>query len=101
MDTTDSTKSSSYLDMLLSIDAHNNVHTKLYDKRDDFDFNIIHFPFLDSNIPLSQAYGVYISQLIRIARACIEYADFIDPSKILTSKLLDQGYQSDRLKVAI
>ena len=99
--TTDSTKSSSYLDLLLSIDANTNLHTKLYDKRDDFDFHIVNFPFLDSNIPLSPAYGVYISQLIRYARACTEYTDFIDRSKILTSKLLNQGYKSDRLKVAI
>ena len=99
--TTDSTKSSSYLDLLLSIDANTNLHTKLYDKRDDFDFHIVNFPFLDSNIPLSPAYGVYISQLIRFARACTEYTDFIDRSKILTSKLLNQGYKSDRLKVAI
>ena len=99
--TTDSNKSSSYLDLLLSIDANKKLHTKLYDKRDDFDFHIVNFPFLDSNIPLSPAYGVYISQLIRYARACTEYTDFIDRSKILTSKLLNQGYKSDRLKVAI
>ena len=100
-DTTDSTTSSSYLDLLLSIDANKKLHTKLYDKRDDFDFHIVNFPFLDSNIPSSPAYGVYISQLIRYARACTEYTDFVDRSKSLTSKLLNQGYQSDRLKVAI
>ena len=49
--TTDSNKSSSYLDLLLSIDANKKLHTKLYDKRDDFDFHIVNFPFLDSNIP--------------------------------------------------
>ena len=48
--TTDPTKSSSYLDLLLSIDANKNLHTKLYDKRDDCDS---HIPFLDSNIPSS------------------------------------------------
>jgi hypothetical protein len=46
-----------------------NYSTSLYDKRDDFDFAIVNFPFLCSNIPLSPAYGVYISQLIRYARA--------------------------------
>ena len=99
--TTDSQKSSSYLDLLLSIGADNNLHTKLYDKRDDFDFHIVNFPFLDSNIPSSPAYGVYISQLIRYARACSEYSDFIDRSKILTSKLLNQGFQRDKLIVAL
>jgi hypothetical protein len=41
----------------------------MYDKRDDFNFKIINFPNMCSNIPASPAYGVYISQLIRYARA--------------------------------
>ena len=45
------------------------VSTKIYDKRDDFDFEIVHFQFLDGDIPRSTSFGVYISQLIRIARA--------------------------------
>ena len=68
--TTESTSSSSYLDLMLSVDVNKKLHTKLYDKRDDFNFPIVNFPFLDSNIPSSPAYGVYISQLIRYARAC-------------------------------
>ena len=47
-----------------------------YIKRDDFDFAIVNFPFLCTNIPLSSAYGVYMSQLIRYARACFVYDDF-------------------------
>ena len=43
------------------------VETKLYDKRDDFDFDIVNFPFLDGDVPRSTCYGVYISQLIRFA----------------------------------
>lgn len=89
------------MDLLLSIDSENHLNTKLYDKRDDFDFHIVNFPFLDSNIPSSPAYGVYISQLIRYARACSKYADFIDRSKILTSKLLSQNFQKDKLIVAL
>ena len=45
------------------------VSTKIYDKRDDFDFEIVNFPFLDGDVPRSTSYGVYISQLIRFARA--------------------------------
>ena len=45
------------------------VCTKIYDKRDDFDFAIVNFPFLDGDFPSSSSYGVYISQLIRFARA--------------------------------
>ena len=37
---------------------------------------IVNFPFLDSNIPTKPAYGVYISQLVRIGRICGQYEDF-------------------------
>jgi hypothetical protein len=50
----------------------------LYDKRDDFNFPIVNFPFICSNIPAAPAYGVYISQLIRYSRACGSYQDFLD-----------------------
>ena len=44
------------------------VSSKIYDKRDDFNFEIVNFPFLDGEDPRSSAYGVYISQLIRFER---------------------------------
>jgi hypothetical protein len=54
----------------------NQLSTKIYDKRDDFNFKIINFPNMCSNIPASPAYDVYISQLIRYARASSNYSDF-------------------------
>ena len=51
------------------------------------------FPYLSSNIPSAPAYGVYVSQLIRNARACSNYQDFIERGKVLTTKLLSQGYK--------
>ena len=41
--------------------SNDTVSTKIYDKRDDFDFEIVNFPFLDGDVPLSTSYGVYIS----------------------------------------
>ena len=61
----------SYLDLLLSIGRDGQLRTSLYDKRDDFNFHITNFPFLSSNIPSSPAYGVFISQLLRYARAAL------------------------------
>ena len=43
------------------------VRTKIYDKRDDFDFNIVNFPFLDGDVRRSASYGVNTSQRIRFA----------------------------------
>jgi hypothetical protein len=53
----------------LEIDSEGWLRTKLYDKGDDFNFPIVNFPFICSNIPAALAYGAYISQLIRYSRA--------------------------------
>ena len=100
-DTTESNTSASYLDLLLSIGRDGQLRTSLYDKRDDFNFYITNFPFLSSNIPSSLAYGVFISQLIRYARACSSYECFILKAVRLSSKLLGQGYVRERLKLSL
>ena len=97
-ETTESSTTASYLDLLLSIGKDGQLHTSLYDKRDDFNFHITNFPFLCSNIPSSSANGVFISQLIRYARASSSYECFILRARRLANKLLIQGYQAERLK---
>ena len=79
-----------YLDLHLSI-SNAFFSSKLYDKRDDFDFNIVNFPFLDDDVPRSTSNGVYISQLIRFAKVSIHVTDFSSRNKILTGKLLQQA----------
>ena len=83
--------------MHLSI-SNDSVSTKIYDKRDDFDFEMVNFPFLDGDVPRSTSYGVYISQLIRFARASSYVADFNTRNKLLTQKLLKQGYRYHKLR---
>ena len=69
----------------------------MYDKRDNFDFDIINFPcFLYGDVPNIPSYGVYISQ-IRFARESIHLADFSVRNKTLTAKLLQQGFQYHKL----
>ena len=85
-----------FLDLHLSI-SNDIVSTKIYDKRDDFDFEIVNFPFLDVDVPRSTSYGVYTSQLIRFARASSYVADFNTRNKLLTQKLLKQGYRYHKL----
>ena len=75
--------------------------TKIYDKHVDFDFEIANFPFLDGDVPRSTfygVYGVYISQLIRFARAFSYVADFNTHNKLLTQELLKQGYWYHKLR---
>ena len=97
-DTTERTTSASYLDLLLSIGRNGQLHTSIYDKRDDLNFHITNLPFLISNIPSSSAYRVFISQLIRYVRACSAYECFILRTRRHSRKLLKQGYLVERMK---
>ena len=54
-------------DLDLSI-TYDSVSTKIYDKQDDFNFDIVNCPVLVRDVPRSPFYGVYISQLICFAR---------------------------------
>jgi hypothetical protein len=99
-DTIESSTSASYLDVLLNIDAGGKLTIQLYDKQDDFSFTIVNFPYICSNIPLSPAYGVYISQLIQYARACSTYDQFLSRSRLLTDKLILHGFLQPRLMSA-
>ena len=92
------TTSASNLDLLLSIGKDGQLHTPIYNKRDDFNFHITNLPFLSSNILSSLAYCVFISQLIRYTRTCSSYECFILRTGRLSSKLLGQGYLVERLK---
>ena len=100
-DTTESNTSASYLDLLLSIGRDGQLRTSLHDKRGDFHFHITNVPFLNSNIPSSPVYGVFISQLIRYARASSSYECFILRTVRLSNKLLEQGYVQERLRSSL
>ena len=64
-----------FLDLPLTI-SKDTASTKIYDKPDDFDFEIVNVSFSDGDVPHSTSYGVYISQLIRFARASSHNAYF-------------------------
>ena len=87
------------MDLHLSI-SDGFVKTKIYDKRYDFDFDIVKFPFLNDDVPRSTSYGVYISQLFRFAPVSSHVYDFNTRNKVLTAKLLRQGYRYHKLRKA-
>jgi hypothetical protein len=100
-DSTDTDRSVSYLDLHLEIDSEWRLRTKLYDKRDDFNFPIVNFPFICSIIPAAPASGVYISQLIQHSRTCDSFQDCLDRGLLLTRKLLNQGFLLVKLKSSL
>ena len=89
-DTTDTVRSTLYLDLHLEFDSECWFRIKLRQKR-WFQFPIANFPFICTNIlHVTPPYGVYISQLIRYSRGCGSYQDFLDRGLLLTRKLLNQ-----------
>ena len=89
----------SFLDLHLSI-SDGFVKTKIFDKRDDFDFDIVNFPFLNGDAPRSTSYGFHISQLILFARVSGHVDGLNTRNKVLTAKLLRQGYKYHKLRKA-
>ena len=89
----------SFLDLNLSI-RNGIVSSKIYDKRDDFNFKRVNFPFLDGDVPCSPSYVVYISQVIRFARLCSNVDNFNNRNLSLTAKLLKQGYRYHKFRKA-
>jgi hypothetical protein len=73
------------------------ISTTIYDKRDDFNFNIIYFPNMCSNISASPAYGVYISQLIRYARTSSSSGGYINGRNSANLELLIDKTSSIRM----
>ena len=80
------------LDLQLSI-SNCFVSSKIYDKRNDFDFDIVNFPILEGDVLRRPSYGVYISQLIRFDQVCSHDDYFNIRNKCLTAKLIKQGYR--------
>ena len=87
----------SFLDMAVNI-VDKRFVTKIYDKRDDFDFEIVNYPDLSGNIPRRQAYGVYTSQILRYAKVCSEREDYEKSLRTLTGKLIRKGFRKNELE---
>ena len=85
-----------FSDLNLSI-TNGIVSSKIYDKRDDFNFEIVNFSFLDGDVPRSSSYCIYNSQLIRFARVCSNVDDFNNRNLFLTAYLLKQGYRYHKI----
>ena len=84
-----SVRKTNFLDLTISIYRGKFV-VKIYDNinRNDCNFDVINYPFLDGNIPKGQyKYGIFISQLVRLARINSSLNSFILDCKNLVRKL--------------
>lgn len=94
----DMNQKASFLDINIEI-INKKFVTSLYDKRKDFNFKIVNYPFLCGNVPKRPSYGVFLSQVVRFSRVCMEYQCFISECRMLVRKLLTQGYTESMIKI--
>ena len=79
-----SDKETSFLDLNIKV-IGSDIHTSVYDKRDDFGFPIVNSPWLSGDVPRLPSYGIYISKLIRFATCCTSVLDFLSKNLQITS----------------
>ena len=91
-----SDKETSFLDLNIKV-IGNDIHTSVYDKRDDFWFIIVNFPWLSGDIPRLPSYGIYISQF-DLLDVVLAFLISILKNLQITSKLLTQGYRYHKLR---
>ena len=70
----------------------------LYDKRKNYSFNVISYPFLEGNIPNNLSYSVFSSQLVRFAKINTTVKGFYENIADLVKKLLSQGFNLAALR---
>ena len=87
----------SYLDLRIKSEG-GTLDFSIHDKREDFNFQIVNFPYIDSSIPKKVALGVFYSQLIRYARLNSSFQNFREKSKGLIERLSRQGYKLEDLR---
>ena len=88
-----------FLGLRLSV-SNGFVSSKIYDKRDDFGFAVVDFPFLDGDVPRSASCGVCVSRLVRFAGVSGRVVGFSARGGGLTARLLQRGFRCRRLRGA-
>ena len=95
-----SSLSANYLDVSITV-SNKKFITKIYDKRDDFKFNVNSLPHASSKINLHSASHVYIGQLLRPAYTCTELIDFHKQNNIIVTKLMKNGFTKKKLIIIL
>ena len=83
--------STNYLDMNINI-CNDKFEYELYDKRNDYNFQVISLPNLNSNIPISSAYSVIYSQVLRYFKATNGMRQFMGSLDRLRNKMIRQNF---------
>ena len=76
-------------------------HTKLFDKQDNFGFDVVRMLFYCSNIPIEMFYGSIGTEFPRISRKTSKTEDLSRTCKRLLSRMLKQNGQMRRIKSSL
>ena len=86
-----------FLDLDITLEE-NRLITKIYNKVDDFNFEVVSFPFPTSYMSDHITYNSFYSQLVRFSSVCSKFNDFDIRSRNLLESLLNRGFSKYRLK---
>lgn len=86
-----------FLDLRVSVYKGKFIY-KSFDKRKAFDFKIVKYPNLYGNIPMSPAYGVFYSQLVRFTEINQSINSFISDIEESVKCFLENGYNNSELR---
>ena len=86
-----------FLDLDITV-VNNRFCFKVFHKVDLFDFEVISFPFLESNIPQHICYNTFFSQLVRFSTICSNTSGFAERVHIIYQKLLKRNYDKKKLE---
>ena len=89
-----------FLDLYIYLE-NGDFHTRLFDKRDNFGFDIVTMPFSCSNVPSKMFYGSIGAEFLRISRATSKIEDLTRNCKQLLSRTLKENGQMRRIKFSL
>ena len=90
------TMNSAFLDLKVSV-IHDQFRVQVYNKTDDYNFRVIVFPYLESNILTDICYSVFFGEILRYLRICTRLEDFENRARMLVSLLTQRGYKRSEL----
>ena len=89
--------SANFLDLSIEV-VNNTFDYKLFDKRDDFPFDIVRFPYKCSTIPRRMFFSTFQAEILRICRATVQFSSFLTSCKPFLARMLRQGATKQELK---
>ena len=79
-----------FLDLHIKVE-NSRFSTRLYDKRDDFNFHVVRMPFKNSLMPTKMFESSINAEILRVCKATTEYCQFVQSVRALIKRMENQG----------